>query len=229
MAWRQGVPAGKGGRSAGSAVLLRTLRHRLPSSLLCPAAAACMLQVHLPAATPAAPGARGGAPLRLPPGGHPAAAGAAHAGGGPLPVSGEACRARRGTWRDASHLPVPAWTGDDRRPPTQGHGHTGGCHRHKEMPTAVLRQSPPPPPTPPCSSEDQGLFPGADLPVYTRELKYGSPQEPIRWGGIPGVRPQKGGPPARAGAGGVAEGPAACLVKPPGPAAALCGRNMGGG
>lgn len=28
--------------------------------------------------------------------------------------------------------------------------------------------------------EDQGLFPGADLPVYTRELKYGSPQEPIR-------------------------------------------------
>jgi hypothetical protein len=28
--------------------------------------------------------------------------------------------------------------------------------------------------------EDQGLFPGQDLPVYTRELKYGSPQHPIR-------------------------------------------------
>lgn len=30
-------------------------------------------------------------------------------------------------------------------------------------------------------SEDQGLFPGTDLPLYTRELKYGSPQHPIRW------------------------------------------------
>ncbi|KAL4440223.1 hypothetical protein ABPG75_003224 [Micractinium tetrahymenae] len=28
--------------------------------------------------------------------------------------------------------------------------------------------------------EDQGLFPGGDLPVYTRELKYGSPQHPIK-------------------------------------------------
>lgn len=32
----------------------------------------------------------------------------------------------------------------------------------------------------PHCSEDQGLFPGKDLPVYTRDLNYGSPQHPIR-------------------------------------------------
>jgi hypothetical protein len=30
--------------------------------------------------------------------------------------------------------------------------------------------------------EDQGLFPGGDLPCYERELKCGTPDNPIRCG-----------------------------------------------
>ena len=55
-------------------------------------------------------------------------------------------------------------------------------HPCPPLPTVALLR--PPPTLPSSCSEDQGLFPGsADLPCYTRELKYGSPQHPIRCAG----------------------------------------------
>jgi hypothetical protein len=36
------------------------------------------------------------------------------------------------------------------------------------------------PAVPLTRSEDQGHFPGKDLPAYTKELKYGSEEHPIR-------------------------------------------------
>lgn len=127
-----------------------------------------------PSPAPPKPGARGGEALRLPPHCDHPPADPCHAGRCALPVSAAA-------WHSGTTPPVPCvdllrvlcgcyvWS--------MSGGQclwVGEVWLNEHVVAATVA-------TPCACSEDQGLFPGQDLPVYTRELKYGSPQHPIRW------------------------------------------------